>query len=186
MKESENVLRILKETKEAIKQGNTSKIKTLSNQTTNTASMTQDPDNIAVAVIIYSVGKILERGNYRTLRGWDSFSRTIMSTLDLAIRDISKNNEKGFRKDFEMIQKAINKLSGKLKKYVQEVFRKAKINKASRIYAHGISMAQTAEILGITPFELAEYAGKTEISETPLARTMDAKSRVKLAMEMFG
>ena len=185
MKEGDNVLRILRETKEAIKHGDTAQIKTLSNQTTNTASMTQDPDNIAVAVIIYSIGKILERGDYKNLRGWNNFYRTIISTLDLAIRDISRNNEKGFRKDFSMIQKAINKLSGKLKKYVQEVLRNAKINKASRIYAHGISMAQTADILGITPYELAEYAGKTGISETPLAKTMDSKSRIKLAMEMF-
>ena len=185
MKESDNVLRILKETKEAIKQGDTRKIKDLSNQTTNTASLTQDPDNIAVAVIVYSIGKILERENYRGLRGWNNFYRAIISSLDLAIRDVSKNNEKGFRKDFEMIHKAINKLSGRLKKYIQDVFRSAKVNKASRIYAHGISMAQTAETIGVTPFELAEYVGKTGIADMPMAQTMDAKSRIKLAMEMF-
>jgi hypothetical protein len=186
MKERDNVLRILKETKEAIKQGDTAKIKSLSNQTTNTASLTQDPDNIAVAVIVYSIGKILERGNYQKLRGWNNFYRAVNSSLDLAIKDVSKNNEKGFRKDFEMIHKAINKLSGKLKKYVQEVFRNAQINKASRIYAHGISMAQTAELLGISPYELAEYAGRTGISDVPASKTMDAKTRIKLAMDMFG
>ncbi len=185
MKERDNVLRILKETKEAIKQGNTAKIKNLSNQTTNTASLTQDPDNIAVAVIVYSIGKILERTDYQNLRGWNNFYRTFISSLDLAIKDVSVNNEKAFRKDFEMIHKSINKLSGKLKKYIQEVFRNAQINKASRIYAHGISMQQTAELLGITPYELAEYAGKTGISDAPITKTMDVKTRVKLAMEMF-
>ena len=186
MKERENVLRILKETKEAIKEGDTSKIKNLSNQTTNTASLTQDPDNIAVAVIVYSIGKILERENYRKMKGWNNFYRIIISSLDLAVRDVSKNNEKGFRKDFEMIRKAINKLSGKLKKYIQEVFRKAQINKASRLYEHGISMEQTADLLGITMYELADYAGKTGISDVPVSKTMDAKSRIKLALEMFG
>jgi hypothetical protein len=185
MKERDNVLRILKETKEAIKQGNTAKIKELSNQTTNTASLTQDPDNIAVAVIVYSIGKIIERKDYQNLKGWSNFYRVLMSSLDLAIKDVSANNEKGFRKDFEMIRKAINKLSGKLRKYIEEVFRNAQINKASRIYAHGISMQQTAELLGITPYELAEYAGRTGISEAPAAKTMDVKSRIKLAMEMF-
>ena len=185
MKERDNVLRILKETKQAIRQGDTAKIKELSNQTTNTASLTQDPDNIAVAVIVYSIAKIIERKDYRNLRGWDNFYRTILSSLDLAINDVSKNNEKGFRKDFALIHKAINKLSGKLRKYIEEVFRSAQINKASRIYAHGISMAQTAELLGITPYELAEYAGKTGISDAPVAKTMDIKTRIKLALEMF-
>ena len=185
MKEVDNILRILKETKEAIKQGNTLKIKELSNQTTNTASYTQDPDNIAVAVIVYSIGKILERADYRNLKGWDNFYRTVISSLDYAIEDVARNNEEGFRKHFEMIRKSINKLSGKLKKYIETVFRSAQINKASRIYEHGVSMAQTAEILGITPYELAEYAGRTGISDVPLTRTMDAKTRIKIAMEMF-
>ena len=83
MKERDNVLRILKETKEAIKQGNTAKIKELSNQTTNTASLTQDPDNIAVAVIVYSIGKIIERKDYQNLKGWSNFYRVLMSSLDL-------------------------------------------------------------------------------------------------------
>ena len=185
MRETDNILRILKETKEAIKSNDTAKIKELSNQTTNTASLTQDPDNIDVAVIVYSIGKILERPNYRDLRGWDDFYRIITSFLDLSIKDVSENNEKGFRKDFQMIHKAINKLSGKLKKYIDEVFRDAQINKASRLYAHGISMAQTAELLGISQYELAEYSGKTGIADAPLSLTMDAKARVKLAMEMF-
>ena len=186
MKERENVLRILKETKQAIKEGDTSKIKELSNQTTNTASLTQDPDNIAVAVIVYSIGKIIERRDYQNLKGWNNFYRTILSSLDLAIKDVSRNNEKGFRKDFEMIHKAINKLSGKLKRYIQEVFRKAQINKASRLYEHGISMEQTAELLGITMYELADYVGKTGISDVPVSKTMDTKTRIKIDMEMFG
>ncbi len=186
MKERENVLRILKETKEAMKKCDATKIKLLSNQTTNTASLTQDPDNIMVAVIVYSIGKILERSCYQSLRGWNTFYRNVAVFLDESIKDIEKDDEKGFRKDFEMIRKSINKLSGKLKRYIQEVFRKASINKASRLYEHGVSMEQTAELLGITMFELADYAGKTGIPDVPVARTMDAKTRIKLAMDMFG
>jgi len=186
MKERENVLRILKETKEAIKQGDSTKIKLLSNQTTNTASLTQDPDNIAVAVIVYSIGKILERGDYQSLRGWSTFYKNILVFLDESIKDVENNNEKGFRRDFELIRTSIGKLSGKLKRYIQEVFRKASINKASRLYEHGVSLEQTAKLLGITMFELADYAGKTGISDVPVARTMDSKTRIKLAMDMFG
>jgi len=185
MKERENILEILKETKKAIKENNCSLIRDLSNHTINTASLTQDPDNIAVAVIIYSLSKIFERRDYRGLPGWEAFYNIVISSLEHSIKDIESGNEKDFRKDFKSIRDAIGKLSGKLKKYIEDVFRMAEINKASRIYEHGISMEQTARLLGISMFELADYAGKTGISNVPTAKTMDVKLRVKIAVELF-
>ena len=85
-----------------------------------------------------------------------------------------------------MVRQAINKLSGKLKIFIKDVFRRATINKASRIYEHGISMEKTASLLGITMFELAEYAGQTGIPDVPENKTLSVKTRIKLAMEMFG
>lgn len=185
MKEEENVLRIFQETKEAILKGDFAKIKNLSNQTINTASLTNDPDNIAVAVIVYSLSKILEREDYKKLPGWDDFYRTYMNTIDKIIISLKKNDEKMIRENLKLVRKSINKLSGKLKTYIQEVFRKASINKASRIYEHGISMERTANLLGVSMFELSEYAGQTGISDVPLGKTLGVKKRLKLAMEMF-
>ncbi len=186
MQEKENVLRILTETKQALEKGDALKIKNLSNQTINIASFTQDPDNIAVAVFIYSIGKILERENYRQLPGWDVFYKTIEVSLENSIKDIEKNNSDKFRKDFEAIHSVLGKLSGKLKEYIEFVFRKAKINKASRLYEHGISMEQTAKLLGISMYELAEYAGQTGIPDVVESKTINIKDRIKIAMEIFG
>jgi len=186
MQEKENVMRILTETKQALEKGDALKIKNLSNQTINTASFTQDPDNIAVAVIVYSIGKILERENYKQLNGWDVFYKIVEVSLTNSIKDLEKNNEKKFRSDLESIRGAIGKLSGKLKEYIEFVFRKAQINKASRLYEHGISMEQTAKLLGISMYELAEYVGKTGISDVAESRTLDVKGRIKIAEEIFG
>ena len=185
MKEVGNVLRIFQETKEAILKGDSAKIKNLSNQTVNTASLTNDPDNIAVAVIIYSLSKILEREDYKKLPGWNNFYKTYINVIDKIIISLKKNDEKMIRENLKLVRHAINKLSGKLKIYIQEVFRKASINKASRIYEHGISMERTASLLGVTMFELSEYAGQTGISDVPLGKTLGVKKRLKLAMEMF-
>jgi hypothetical protein len=185
MQERENLLRIFRETKEAIASGNAAKIKNLSNQTTNTASLTHDPDNIAVAVVIYSLSKILEREDYRKLPGWNGFYKIYTGAIDKIIIALQKNDEKSFRQNTELIRKAIDKLSGKLKDYIQDVFRRASINKASRIYEHGISMEKTAKLLGVTRFELAEYAGQGKAADVPEARTADVRTRIKLAMEMF-
>lgn len=185
MQEKENILRIFQETKEALKTEDSAKIKSLSNQTINTASLTHDSDNIAVAVIVYSLSKIIEREGYRKLSGWNNFYNTYIKAIDKIITAIKKDDEKEARENLKLIRKAIDNLSGKLKEYIQDVFRKASINKASRIYEHGISMERTAKLLGITMYELAIYAGQTEISNVPLGKTMDVRSRIKLAMEMF-
>lgn len=186
MQEKDNVLRIFQETKEALKTEDSATIKNLSNQTINTASLTHDPDNIAVAVIVYSLSKIIEREGYKKLPGWNKFYNTYVKVIDKTINAIKKNDEEGARENLKLIRKAIDNLSGKLKDYIQDVFRKASINKASRIYEHGISMERTAKLLGITMYELASYAGQTEISNVPLGKTMDVKKRIKLAMEIFG
>jgi len=185
MQEKGNVLRILKETKEAMKRGDAVTIKNLSNQTINTASLTQDPDNIAVAVIIYSLGKILERHQYQEFKGWDKFYESVISSINHSIKDLDSAGGEGVGEDLETITKEIEKLSGTLKMYVKDVFWKARINKASRIYEHGISMEKTAKLLGITMYELASYAGQARIDDVPLENTMDVRKRVKLAMEFF-
>lgn len=185
MKEVDNVLRILEESKKAIEEEDFSEVQNLSNQTINTASLTQDPDNIAVAVVIYSLGKIFGREKYRSLEGWDNFYKVIIDSLNKSIEDVKNNDEMKFRQDFEKINKAILKLSGRLRRYIQEVLRKAKINKASKIYEHGVSMEQTAKLLGITMFELANYAGQTDVGEEPESKTLSPKDRIKIVEDIF-
>ena len=185
MQEKENVLRIFQETKEAIAKGDVAKIRNLSNQTTNTAALTHDPDNIAVAVVIYALSKVMGREDYRKLPGWNNFYNIYIGAIDKILVALQKNDEKTFRQNIELIRNAINKLSGKLKDYIQDVFRRASINKASRLYEHGISMEKTSKLLGVTQFELADYAGRGKIPDAPETKTVNVRSRIKLVMDMF-
>ena len=185
MKERETVLRLFQETKKAIEFGDTAKIKNLSDQTTNSAALTHDPDNIAAAVIIYSLSKIIEREGYRNLPGWKKFYEAYISAVNKIVDALKRGDDAAYGKNIDVIRRAIDNLSGKLKIYIQDVFRKASINKASKIYEHGISMEKTAHLLGITLFELASYAGEKEISDIPESATISVKQRIKFAMEMF-
>jgi len=186
MQEVDNVLRIFKETKQAIEKYDPMKIKTLSNQTINTASLTHDPDNITVAVIIYSLSKILQREGYRSLPGWNNFYKIYINSINSMIPALQKKDEKAIQLNLNIMRNALGKVSGQLKNYIQDVFRKASINKASKIYEHGISMEKTASLLGITLFELASYTGQRgEVTSVVPAKITDLKSRVKIAMEMF-
>jgi len=186
MKEAGNILNILEQTKDAIKKEDVAKIKELSNQTIHTASASQDPDNIAIAVIVYSLSKIIERKRYREYPEWNSFYKNYIYALNNVMDAIHKNDTERLSQSLRMIRATIDNLTGDLKRDIQDVFRKASINKASKIYEHGISMEQTAKLLGITVWELASYAGQQpEISETNLQLTSDVKTRIKNAMEMF-
>jgi len=185
MQEKENVLRILQEAKVAVRDNDSFKLKELSNQTIHTASISQDADNIAVAVGVYSLSKIVERKEYQNFPGWKDFYKTILLCIDNSINAIKKNDDKKLKDSLMCIRKSVSKLSGRLKSYIQDVFRKAEINKASKIYEHGISMEKTASLLGITMFELASFAGQKPDDSVSLSKTINIKTRIKTAMDMF-
>ena len=178
MEEGENIIRILEETKVALKEKDTLKLKQLSDQTNNTASRTQDADNIAIAVIVYSLGKILERGYAENLS-------VVIKEIDNVIRSAKKEGDL-LNRNLKQLRAEIEKISPGMKKYIGDVFRKASINKASKIYGHGVSMENTAKLLGISVWELANYAGQTEISNAPESRTLGVKERIKLVEGIFG
>ena len=180
-----NVLRILRETLDALEVKNSIKLKELSNQTIHSASVSQDPSNVAVTVIIYSLSKIIERKDYKELEGWKEFYVSLTRTLEVAIENLENKNEIKFKENLKKIRESIEKVSGKLRNYIEDVFRKAKINKASKIYEHGISMEQTSKMLGITLWELANYSGSKAHLDVPENKTVGTPERIKLAMEIF-
>lgn len=185
MEEKEHILNVLKKVKEAIKSGDYVEIKNLSDNVIHSCSINQDPDCISVAVIIYSLSKLIERESYKTEKQWPEFFKEYLKSIDDAVIALEKDDIEAFRKEITQIRELIQNLSGSLGKSIDYVFRKAQINKASRIYEHGISMEKTAKILGISIWELAEYAGKTGIGDVNLGITMPIKERIKQAEEAF-
>lgn len=183
--ERENVIDILRKTKKAMKTKDVVLLKELSSRTIHSASIYKDVDSVMVAVIVYALSKILERKKYTTYKDWPTFFGKVNKAIEKALTALENRDLKTFRASLKEIRAAVNALSGRLKKYIKEVFRKAKINKASRIYEHGISASQTAKLLGITEFELAEYVGNTGIADVDLSITMPIEKRIKLAESLF-
>lgn len=183
--EKNHILKILENAKYAIEKKDYVKIKILSNKIVHHSSIDQDPDVIAITVMIYSLSKLIENEQCKKEKNWDKFYKSYLRNINDMINALKKEDIKRFRNEIHENRKLIQSLSGKLKDYISDVFRKAKINKASKIYEHGISMEKTAKILGITVWELAEYAGQKGIGGHNLAVTMPIKERVKLAQEIF-
>ena len=185
MKEVENIIKILKDAKRLIKEDNPAELKLISDQTIHSATISQDPDNVIIAVLIYSLGKIFERKYYRKMEGWDEFYRIIIKNLDLTIKALEKKDIKKARTYLGKIRNYLNKLSGNLKRYIKDVFRKAEINKAFKIYEHGLSSEQTAELLGISLWDLSSYIGNSRIGDAKIAIGIPVRERIKIAEDIF-
>ena len=185
MKEKAHILEILRKVKNALKEKNYVKIKYLSNELIHQSSIEQDIDIITVAVIIYALSKLIERPSYKKQKNWDNFYKRFLRNLEDMIKALEKDNEARFREEIISNRRLIEELTGNLKYYITDVFRRAKINKASRIYEHGISMEKTAKTLGVSLWELAEYAGRTRIGDVNLNITMPVRQRVKIAEDIF-
>lgn len=183
--ERKNLLDILKNSRKALRTDDVLLLRDMSNRTVHSSSISKDPDSIAIAVTIYALAKITERKKYTTYREWPSFFKRIGEDIDSAIISIEKKDIAKFRDYMHNIRIAVDRLSGHLKIYIQDVFRKASINKASRIYEHGISMQETARLLDVTQWELAEYVGATGIADVDLSLTMPIKDRLNLAKKLF-
>lgn len=185
MQEVENVLRILRETKSLIEQDRPDEIKNLSNQTIHTAAVYQDPDNIIVAVLVYSLSKILERENYKSLSGWSVFYKSVLKNLDDAIRYLEEGKINKCRNSLGKIRSSINKIEGDLGFYIEDVFKKAQINKAFKLYEHGLSSQKTARLLGISLWDLSSYIGQSSVYEGNVSQGISTEKRLKIAMEAF-
>lgn len=185
MQEKENIINILKETRSAIKKSDGFKLKILSDRTNHVATINQDPDNIVIAVLVYSFGKILERDNYKRMAGWDFFIQEILNNLDKAIFSLKKNDLDSFRNSLGQMRNVINKVDGSLRDYINDVFYKAGVNRAFKYYEHGLSSQKTAELLGVSLWDLSSFIGQSNISEAKVSETVPVKERIQITEEFF-
>ena len=184
LEEHEHLIDILEKAKKAAQKEDVVMLRELSDQTTHSTSIYQDDEYILVAVIIYSLSKIIEKGRRYYKESYDSYFKDYLKIIDQSISLLKKHKYKEFREQISLMLKSTD-ISGELKQHLESLFRKARINKASNVYEHGISMEKTAKLLGISMWELAEYSGQTPISEYSLGKTISVKERIKNAMEIF-
>ena len=185
MKERGHILDVLNMVESSVENSDVVSLKALSNQTIHSASVEQDTDSVLMAVLVYSLSKIIERRGGLGNKVCDKFCEFVLKDLRESRVYLEKKDDKNFLKSLNKLRKDIENFSENYKKEVEDVLRKAQINKAAKIYEHGISLEKTAELLGITLFELAPYASQREENEE-FIKTINVKNRIKKAEEFFG
>ena len=184
-KESKEVLvRVLQRLKLATISGNSQSLKNIAKSALDTASIFQNKNSLSIAVMAYAIVKLIERGKIVKTELPISVYRDIITNLEEASKNLSKENIKLYEKNLRGLFKLIGQLDDKLPLYIEEVINKAKIKKGFLLHEKGISLSRAAHILGISQWELMDYIGKTQISEH-ISKKIDVRSRLNFTKELF-
>ncbi len=174
----EDILDVLKKVIEALKTEDYAALSELSNHTIHDASIFQEDDPLTIAVLIYALSKCIQRCIERR-----QACPAVVPSLQKAHDALEQDDDNAYRAVVKNILKDIGAMDAQLKLYIQEVIEKAKIKKASKLYEHGISIARTAELLGLSQWELQNYIGKT-VTDIP-HDGLKVGERLRRARELF-
>ena len=181
----EDILDVLKNAVRAINREDIKGLKSLSDMMVHNASIHQDQYSITVSVMIYSLAKVYERERYAKFKSWVSLTSVTVERLQAIIRALELKDYPMFDKLLQEFLREMSKVEKGLRKYIIDVLEKARITKASRLHEHGLSIGRTAELLGISQYELMEYVGRTYIADMKENNAVSAKQRMKLARALF-
>ncbi|MBI2144879.1 hypothetical protein HYU18_00995 [Candidatus Woesearchaeota archaeon] len=173
----QDILEVLKQGVQAIRQDDSFRVKELSNHVIHNASIFQDEDSLGVAVLMYALSKVMERGRL----DMEEVSRL----LERASAALDTYNDEGYRIAVKFAIRRVSEADSRLKIFVNSVIDQAQLKKGSKIVMHGVSAARAANILGISRWELMQYLGHTTFHEEN-PETVSAVDRLALARKVFG
>jgi len=114
---------------------------------------------------------------------YSEYYNALLKLIRKARNNLEQNEIDGYRMVIRDLFDFISSLDTKLKLYIEKVINQAQIKKGSKLYAHGISLARAAEILGISQWELMFYIGKTRMAD--VGGGVGVKQRLNYARGLF-
>jgi len=180
-----HIAEVLEETKKALSTKNAFILKKLSDHVMHGACSYQDSGTITMTVLIYTLSKLLERGDNTKIKNWQILEQKLILYLSLATQAIRTQKQSKFEEYMQRARNTLTSYSINLKPYIQDVMKKSAINKGLKMYEHGLSQEKTARLLGITQWELSEYIGQKTFADKKQIQSMDIKKRAKMALEFF-
>ncbi len=155
-----------------------SELKTLSNHAIEDVAVSKDLDVISITVLIYSLYKIVETLN-------DKEYQNLLQQLQNAKKSLEQNNYGKYNASIRTIFQLIKKSSTQTQEHLQDVMQAARIKKGTVLLQHGLSMGQAAGLMGLSNWDLQQYAGKTTSAE-PHTEGIPATKRLQQAFKLFG
>lgn len=153
-------------------------LKDLSNHAIEDVALYKELDTISITVLIYSLYKIVQQLNPV------DYQRTVQE-LKIAKQALEKINLKSYNQSIRRLYHIINKTSTKTKEHLQDVMQAARIKKSTALVEKGLSIGQAAGLMGLSNWDLQQYAAKTTALEIH-TQSMPATIRLQKAFAIFG
>ena len=129
-------------------------LRRLSNHSINVVAAYKDLDVISITVLIYSIYKVVQR-----LEPYDY--KLLQRHLTSALQSLKQGDLHKYNKSIKNAYRTVKKSTSKVKEHLQNVMDAARIKKGSILLQHGLSMGQAAGLMGLSNWDLQEYASKT-------------------------
>ena len=147
---------------QAVHTKNISDIERISNETIHNASIYQDPVSIHVAVLTFSIFKLEQKADVKSLKlDLDIFAKDLTMLHDLVLRGKIKVFEEKAKKIFHDIEQMGRKV------HQFNLIDRSGVKKGGKLYDHGISVAQAASALQVSQWELYSYIGRSHMNDYP-------------------
>lgn len=153
-------------------------LKSLSDHSIEDVALHKDLDLISISVLVYSLYKIFVSLNQKDIE-------EIINLSNNAKDSLVKNNLKKYNFCIKSLFNQIRKSHAPVREHLQDVMQAARIKKGAVLLQKGLSIGQAAGLMGLSNWDLQEYAGKTTFSEAHQEKMPVAK-RLKIAFDIFG
>lgn len=168
-----------------IKSGRYDILHGLSDHVIHSLSIYQTEDILKVAVLVYSLNKILEEEKFEAV-GVERFRAQVLKYLDNSRKSLRTRKDDVYEAELNKLWHYVRRFSTKIRLYVEDLLTAARVSKGGKLYEHGLSLGRAAETAGVTEWELMGRAGKTKISEQVKKSPALNKRRIALLEELFG
>ncbi|MBR9683155.1 hypothetical protein GOV03_01305 [Candidatus Woesearchaeota archaeon] len=152
-------------------------LKALSNHAVEGVALHKDLDMISVTVLVYSLYKIAKNMTPQDCQG-------VLKDLRMAKTSLEQGNLGKYNHGIKLLYSLVRKCNAKVKEHLQDVMQAAKIKKGTVLLQKGLSLGQAAGLMGLSNWDLQQYAGKTMVIETH-HEAVPAKKRMATALKIF-
>ena len=152
------------------------KLKQLSDELVDGASLCHDQDCISISVLAYSLYKIF-------LKNLNIEKTSLLEYVKIVLDSV--DNDIHFRSN-------VRKLFDHLKKYdknidinILQIIKHVQVKSGLKMYDHGLSIGQAAEIMGVSKWNIMEYLGASSIVDQDSSYRIDCKTRLNFTKGLF-
>ncbi len=152
-------------------------LKSLSDHAIEDVAVHKDLDLISVTVLIYSLYKIansLEKADYDQ----------VLMELKFARKHLSEGNLGKYNRSIKNIYALIEQRNVQVREHLQDVMQAARIKKGTVLLDKGLSIGQAAGLMGLSNWDLQQYAAKTVVLGQH-RESIPVKKRLRTAFTLF-